>query len=116
MNEVIITNNPLVEKEYKRGFSVELKDTDLLGVLLHVRDLIHKGYELLTHPLSGSIKPNETLYKTVLLRKNNKTDFQSVEIIEKCIETVKKFPPKQIGQNHLHDMQTVDLEHIKTAM
>jgi len=115
MKQVIITNNPLVENEYKTSSQVEFTDTDVLGVLLRVRDLVHKGYGLLTHPLSGSIKPNESPYKTVILAKGTVTDFQAVEIIEKSIVTVKKFPQKEIKPEHLRDMQIVDLDFIKTA-
>jgi len=122
MKQVIITNNPLVENEYKSSNYVEFTDTDLLGVLLHVRDMIHKGYKLMTHPLTGSIKPNESPYKTIILKQTKeteiqpKTDLQSVKIIEDSITTVKKFPVKKLLAEYINDMQIVDLEHIKAAM
>lgn len=34
-----------------------------------VRDRIHEGHLLLSHPLSGSVKPNETPYKSVMIVK-----------------------------------------------
>jgi len=128
MNKVLISNNSLVKNEYENSICVEFTDTDLIGVLLHVRDKIHKGYKLLTHPLSGSIKPNESPFKTVLLSQGDaaglrqgtgfqpQTDFQSVEIIEECIHTAQKFPQKQLNPEHLFDMQIIDLELIKSAV
>ena len=65
--DILVTNNPLVEAQYSSRFRVVFLDTNLAGVLTHVRDCVHKGHKLLTHPLSGSVKPNETPYKSVLL-------------------------------------------------
>ena len=60
---VIVTNNPLVLKEMEHRYSIIYKETTFDGILEQIRDLIHKGYRLLTHPLSGSVKPGETPYK-----------------------------------------------------
>ena len=115
--EIIITNNPQVEAQYQSELKVELLDADLLGILISVRDKIHSGHRLLTHPLSGSIKPNETPYKSVLLSEaTGKTDLQSVSIIEECIITAQKFPKKQILKKHLYDLQNVDLALIQSAL
>ena len=115
--DMLITNNPLVKSELSGTYRVEYEDTDILGIMIIVRDLIHKGHSLLTHPLSGSVKPNETLYKSVLLsEKSDGTDFKSVGIVEGCILTVKKFPPKRIPRKYKKDMQLVDLSLIRTAL
>jgi len=114
---ILVTNNPLVKSEYSGAYQVEYIDTDIHGVLIAVRDFIHKGHYLLTHPLSGSVKPNETLYKSVLLsEKTDNTDFKSVGIIEGCIITAKKFPPKRIPRKYKKDMQLVDLSLIRSAL
>jgi len=65
--DILVTNNPLVEAQYSSRFKVVFLNTGLDGVLTHVRDYVHKGHKLLTHPLSGSVKPNETPYKSVLM-------------------------------------------------
>jgi len=114
---ILVTNNPLVQAQYQDDFQVVFLDTDLIGTLTHIRDKIHKGHKLLTHPLSGSIKPNESPYKSVLLSAATKeTDPQSVTIIEESIITAKKFPQKTIPEKHLKDMQTVDLSLIRSAL
>ena len=115
--DILVTNNQLVQAQFQSSVEVEYSDINLLGVLTKVRDLIHKGHRLLTHPLSGSVKPNETLYKTVLITEaKDGTDTQSVTIIEESIKTAQKFPPKQIPEQFKHDMQVVDLSLIRTAL
>jgi len=115
--DILVTNNPLVQAQFQSGIKVEYTDTNLLGVMTKVRDLIHQGHRLLTHPLSGSVKPNETLYKSVLLTEVQEgTDAQSVTIIEECIITAQKFPPKQIPEKYMNDMQVVDLSLIRNVL
>jgi len=133
--DILVTNNPLVQEQYKDILKVDFLDAGLLDVLIRVRDLVHKGHRLLTHPLSGSVKPNETPYKSVLLTSSKeitvqqpekeeisgavtklRTDSQSVRIIEECIQTVQKFPQENIPEQYLNDLQTVDLSLIRSAM
>jgi len=114
---VLITNNPLVETACRDVLPVEYTDEPLLSLLTRVRDLIHAGCRLLTHPLSGSLKPNETQYKTVLIsRETGKTDPQSLSIIEESILTVRKFPARIIREDHLQDLQKTDLSLIQSAL
>jgi len=115
--QILVTNNPLVDARFRSKLSIELLDTDVPGVLIHVRDMVHKGHHLLTHPLSGSVKPNETIYKSVLITDTPKDiDPKSVSIIEECILTAQKFPPKYIPDHYMHDMQLVDLALIHSAL
>ena len=114
--ELLITNNPLVDAQLKDDFTIEFLETDLIGILTHVRDLIHKGHRLLTHPLMGSVKPNESPYKSILITSTTgATDTQSVGIIEECIQNVQKFSPKNIPVQYLNDLQMVDLSLIRTV-
>jgi len=114
--EKLVTNNPLVEAQLKDTYCIEYIDTDLTGILTHVRDLVHKGHRLLTHPLMGSVKPNESPYKSVLITsKAESADTQSVIIIEECIQNVQKFSPKSIPGQYLNDLQMVDLSLIRAA-
>lgn len=84
----IITNNPDVSALP----GAEYYEETLPQILERVRDLVHKHFRLLTHPLAGSIKPNETPYKSVALFPNPGTeiDLQSLQIIESAIQTVAK--------------------------
>ncbi|MGL6131078.1 MAG: GrdX family protein, partial [Fusobacteriaceae bacterium] len=71
MKHMIVTNNPKVNKELKNlkfegNFDIDI-EIGYIDILYKVRNLIHLGHTLLTHPLSGSIKPSETPYKSVVL-------------------------------------------------
>jgi len=89
---MIITNNPLVLEKLKKQ-NILYKEENTLDTFIRVRDLIHKGHVLLTHPLMSSIKPNETIYRTVLVSKikEKQVDIDSLNIIEQSIETTRKF-------------------------
>ncbi len=91
----IITNNPLVKQHYEdSSFTVEYSDVSYRQVLVLARDAIHSGAIINTHPLSGSVKPNETPYKSLALSKRKgAVDHESLRIIELSIETCDKFGP-----------------------
>jgi hypothetical protein len=94
-------------------FLLEFLDTDYLGVLKAVRDKIHLGHELLTHPLSGSVKPGETPYKTVILSvEKNGLKEESLRIIENSIQTCQKLTANGKAKNWsgraLADFQLID--------
>lgn len=89
---LLITNNPMVAKS-----GVNLPITSLDGdygqVLQVVKALIiDQRMVLLTHPLSGSIKPNETYYKSIILGEGQEAiDLTSLEYIEHAIDVYHKF-------------------------
>ena len=114
---ILITNNPLVEAQYKDKLNLKYIDIDLPGILTNTRDMVHKGHRLLTHPLMGSVKPNESPYKSILITEApEKTDLESVKIIEESIQTALKFTPKVIPEQYLRDLQVVDLSLIRAAL
>lgn len=114
---IVVTNNPLVKEKYEKDVFIEYYEVDLLSLLEKVRDKIHLGYKLLTHPLSGSVKPNETPYKTIIISKENKLDNDSLVMIENSILTTKKLlsckKTPNWQQKILEDFQVVDLSLIQ---
>lgn len=118
---LIITNNPrFTEIEYKERYNVEFCDTDYIGILEKARDYIHGNYEMLTHPLYGSVKPYETVYRTLVLKKSNCISFTSVNLIEEAILTAKKFYDMNKNFNWtekiLEDFQVVDKDIIDNTL
>lgn len=121
-NILIMTNNSKVVDKYKNKFDLEFTESsDMLSVLIKARDYMHKGYSLLTHPLSGSLKPNQTPYKSILLSNDNKPfDFDKLHLIENSIETFYKF----IKNNNISkwnedikdDFKTIDLSLIDSCL
>ena len=97
--------------------AIEFHDTDYLGVLKVVRDRIHLGHGLLTHPLSGSVKPGETPYKTVVISAiKGSLDTEALQIIEDSIQTCQKFMSSNVrkcwGPEILSDFQLIDYDLI----
>ncbi len=92
-NIVLVTNNLLVANKYKSSLEIfHLEEFSFLQTLEFVRDKVHQGHKLLTHPLSGSVKPNETPFKSIVISKDSSSiDFESLKIIEESIEASKRF-------------------------
>lgn len=118
----IITNNILSHDKLKDDFDIDFVEGTMLDVMITVRDYLHKGYRLLTHPLMGSVKPNETPYKSVAisLKPENGTDYDSIMLIENSIETVQRFlsikPLRNWPQSVLEDFSVIDYDLIKNAL
>ena len=128
MKYMIITNNTLVKEKYG-DLSVHKNLTDLrflegqsfLEVLEYVRNHVHKGHTLLTHPLTGSIKPYETPYKSIVISTEaGDMDMDSLSIIESAIEVTQKFmrdyKAKQLKEKHHNDFKVIDLSLIASGI
>jgi len=115
--DILVTNNPMARKFCESEYQIDFLETSFVDVLVRVRDLVHVGHKLLTHPLSGSIKPNETPYKSVIVSNHKYApDEQSVRIIGECILVAQKFIPRDIPDHMLKDMQVVDYSLIRSAI
>jgi hypothetical protein len=119
---IIITNNALSYESFKEKYKVIFIEGTLMDVFITTRDYIHMGYTLLTHPLSGSVKPNETPYKTIAIshEKLNELDFNSLMLIENSMETAAKLlvnkQKKQWPESVLDDFRLIDFDLIKNAL
>lgn len=114
----VVTNNPLAREWWRERESVNLhihwQDGDLSDVLLAARDLVHIGWKLLNHPLSSSIKPNQTKFKTLVMQKGLELDLESLSVVEAAIATVIKLGSFPGGTERvLADLQLIDLELCK---
>ncbi|SET79617.1 hypothetical protein SAMN05660297_03535 [Natronincola peptidivorans] len=121
MKPVIVTNNPKVIESYKELCKIVFIEGEYMDVLIAVRDYIHKGHELLTHPLSGSIKPNETPYKSALISSDvGQMNISSTTIIEDSILTAKKFIENKKTplwtESILEDFSEIDFRLLESAM
>lgn len=122
MHNIIITNNQYVADKFKDTFNVEYFDNkDYMEILMYVRDKIHNGHELLTHPLSGSIKPNETPYKSIIISgKTGDLDQSGLLIVEESILTARKFITDRRTPNWtesiLDDFRVIDLSLMENVI
>ena len=122
MNDIIVTNNRYVYEKYKDNFKIKFDENfTYLDVMEYVRNKVHEGYKLTTHPLSGSVKPNETPYKTIMIsNKKGNLDYDSLAIIEDSIATAKKFmnnkPTPNWTESVLDDFRVIDLSLIENVI
>jgi len=114
----IVTNNLLVAARYPE--ISRYIECSVLEIFKTIRDEIHKGAQIVTHPLSGSIKPNESPYKSVVISPaaGNPLDYKSLQIIEDAMITLSKLQKKQHNYNEsvLDDFRIIDLDHIKESI
>lgn len=120
-NYIIITNNFKVIKKYsdKEINILSLKETE--KIFTRVRDLIHKGYILVTHPLAGSIKPFQNPYRSIILKEGNELDYNSLKNFENSFKKYKQFEHNKtkinnLSQKILDDYQVIDLSLIESAL
>jgi len=114
---VIVTNNPLVKENVPKKYpsvkiEIDYKEISFMDTLKAVRDMVHMGGKILTHPLDGSIKPNETPYESVLLDKTPEEgfDMKSLDLIEYALNTCEKFEENERihDEKVQKDFQTLD--------
>lgn len=119
---LLITNNPMVREKVK-GIPVQYEEIEYGEVLEVVKRLIiEEKMVLLTHPLSGSIKPNETYYKSIVLstKKSEAIDIESLDYIDQALEVYQKFMKNKMRPNWtervLEDFAFVDYYLIKDTL
>ena len=118
-NYRIITNNPLVLDRLKETHNVVYRKISYEEILREVRDRIHEGHILLSHPLSGSVKPNETPYKSIMIsERKGEIDEGSLRLIENAIQACRKFIFKSdlYEEPVYDDFQLIDWSLLESGM
>lgn len=93
-----------------------------MDILTEVRNRIHRGSRLETHPMAGSVKPNQNPYKSVMIS-DQKSDFgefqEFITILENCIMICRDFLEQKAlpewPENLKADFRFVDLSLIESA-
>lgn len=90
-NLYVVTNNPLFFESEFRTFRTKRVDGSFEDVLLLVRDMVHQGYELISHPLGASIRMMYSPYRSILVGEKTETlNSFFAEVIENSIEMYRK--------------------------
>ena len=116
---VIITNNPLIQETLGSAYTVDYEDLSYDDILIRIRDAVHRGAAILTHPLYGSVKPKETPYRTVLMEmREGPVDTDSLLLIEQAIASAGKFRNKSAGYDEAtrNDCRIIDLSLMQGAL
>lgn len=116
----VLTNNNLVREKYCGKIDITFIDGQYIDVLKFVRDMIHKGAKLITHPLMGSVKPNETPFRSIIISEEAKLDVESLTIIESSIAVTEKFQKDNNkvplwSEKVLDDFRYIDLKLFESA-
>ena len=111
---LILTNNPMV-KEHLEGrgrFTIRFEpERSFREILVEARDLVYAGHILYTHPLAGSVKPNETPYKSLIVSVDpHGFDAEHGELMANAIAVFDKFKPIgwELEERILRDFQLID--------
>lgn len=113
----IVTNNPAVLAKYPQA--ADWASRSVRQVFLAVRDAVHLGAELVSHPLAGSLKPNETPCKSVVIStRRGALDTHSLQLIEDALRMLDRLAEKNrtYPQAVLADFQAIDLDLMDSAM
>ena len=111
---LILTNNPLVSScmEGRGLYTIRFQpERSFREILVKARDMVYAGHILYTHPLAGSVKPNETPYKSVIVSlAAHGFDAQHGEMIASAIAVFDKFKPlnRELSESVLRDFQLID--------
>jgi len=129
MGYFILTNNKMVKSngesiiEKYRASHIEFLDNAFIhDVLVAARNYVHKGHKILTHPLSGSVKPGETPFKSICITvEKGQVDINSLMIIEDAIILAKNFSDFNNGyidkgERILNDFRVIDYDLILSGL
>lgn len=108
---LILTNNPLVVRCLNGRYTIRYEEAGYRDILVKARDLVYVGHTLYTHPLSGSVKPNETPYKSVVVSKvPHEFSAEQAEIMSNAVAAFDKFTPRrrELTDQLREDFQLID--------
>lgn len=118
---VIVTNNNKLINKYNDINIKIIKEETIEKIFEMTRDLIHKGFILISHPLAGSVKPYQNPYRSIILKKGDKLDYQSLKNYENSYYKYQQFKSDKENNSNLSekikdDYQTIDLTLIDSAL
>lgn len=116
---IVLSNNPMVYRRLKEERQVIYIECSYEEILREARNRVHKGYRLLSHPLSGSVKPRETPYKSMMLSaKKGGLDMRSLAVVESALEACKKFADRERDYTDevYEDFQLIDFSLLESAI
>jgi len=111
---LILTNNPMVRSclEGRGNYTIRFEpERSFREILVEARDLVYAGHILYTHPLAGSVKPNETPYKSLIVSVDpHGFEADHAELMANAIAVFDKFKPirRELSESVLRDFQLID--------
>ena len=116
----VLTNNPMVREKVAPGKRVVFECSDMRHLFEEAQNYVARGHRLLTHPLSGSVKPGETPYKSMLMAADAApgVDANSCRLLANALDACGKFADKThlYNEKTLHDLHIVDYSLLEGAI
>ena len=120
MKYFVLTNNPIVKEQVAPAADVVFQACGIRQIFEQAAIYVSKGHRLLSHPLSGSVKPGETPYKSMMLACDARAqaDAASMQLVSQALLACDKFADKSSGYSceALRDLQVVDAALIAGAL
>jgi hypothetical protein len=121
---VLVTNNANLQRLISSfAPSTQLVKGSSLDVFIIVRDAVHLGSRLLTHPLYGNLRPHQQPFRSILIEKRPRAlvDLESLSMIEEAVllyrESENSLPlPNDLPHAVREDYAYVDLELMKESV
>lgn len=115
MNYIIVTNNKIISEDFDNVFFIEGSFED---VLIKVRDLVHQGVELISHPLGASIRMLFSPYRSIILgEKKDEINIYHIETIENSIINYRNINEgRNIDMKNAQDYALIDAELLKASL
>ena len=118
---ILLTNNDrVVDKFGDKIHCIMCKDYE--EVMIKTRDMVYAGNKLLTHPQASSLKPNQTLYRSIIIYpKEGEDNTEDLMLIEKCVETFRQWQgiaksPESYQEDVANDFKAIDLSVIENVI
>lgn len=120
---VLVTNN---QKFLSKVPSTEFIDGSSWDVLVRVRDMIHEGWELVSHPLYGNLRPYQQPFRSAVLTfekpgSTRKIDEYSLNLIEHALSVYRSCSDRLLLRGVLPeatemDYAFMDMELLKNTL
>lgn len=116
---LIITNNPLVKNI--NDIQLYMIEGDCKDVVAKVLSMVSEGHQLISHPLAGSVKPNQNPYKSILIsQEKGQLDYQSVKILNSSLLKIEQILEEKIlpdlASLYSDDLQLTDYDLLLSAL
>lgn len=111
---VLVTNN---QKLLSKVLSTEFIDGSSWDVLVRVRDLIHEGWELVSHPLYGNLRPYQQPFRSAVLTfessgSTRKIDEYSLNLIEHALSVYRSCSDRLLLRGVLPEATEMDYAYM----
>lgn len=105
---LLLSNNPLVAENYKNVFFYK---RPAFEILVMARNMVHQGYQLLSHPLPANFKMISSPYKTIVFSNEKKSiDIFHLEVMENSIlKLMRNVGEKGMCHDNDREYQKLDL-------